>query len=206
MVRKTGKSTTKPNISASRNRAPAEAGPELTVRDEVKYPAVNLMATCLGEPLLYGNGFMGNREVDTLSDVSMETNPGDFSDLPDCMIIDPPETLPEEIFNIREVWNPEPPAAADTLPDIEAPSFSTSTPVVAITRGPLADVTNNISRATLAGAAETTLATASPKNEDSVSPFSLMVGLTQLTWPRENQDDDDPNVCTASTSTDHPIP
>ena len=80
------------------------------------------------------------------------------------MIIDPPETLPDDIFYVTELWNPELPApdSLNTPADIHQPSCSASIPVVVSTGGPLVDVTNNITPATLAGAAHTatTLATA----------------------------------------------
>ena len=98
---------------------------------------------------------MGNCEADSLSTVSLETNIGDYSKLPDCMIIDPPETLPEEIFDVRELWNLEPPS-----PETYQPICLTSTPVASTAGDPLVDVTNIISPEKLAeaGEAATTLA------------------------------------------------
>ena len=44
--------------------------------------------------------------------------------------MDPPETLPEEIVDIRELWNPEPICTPEreALPDIGEPRQSTAAP------------------------------------------------------------------------------
>ena len=100
MGRETGKSPPKPTTTPpSHNRAPAEAGLLTALKEEERFASANLIDTRPGEPLLYINVFMGNSEADALSTASMEVNVGDYSELPDCMIIDPQETLPEEIFD-----------------------------------------------------------------------------------------------------------
>ena len=86
--------------------------------------------------------------------MSMITNPGDYGELlPDCMIIDPPETLPEDL------WDPNL-STPEVLPDIQPPlsscsSSSASLPVVVTDRTPLTNVTNTITLDTLTEAAYT---------------------------------------------------
>ena len=93
---------------------------------------------------------------DALSDVSMITNPGVYGELPDCMIVDPPETLLEELFDVSDLWNPNPTTPV-VLPDILSPQSNCASSVSdGVThRTPLTDVTNTITPSTLTEAAYT---------------------------------------------------
>ena len=104
---------------------------------------------------------MEDDNSDALSDVSMITTPGDYGELPDCLIVNPPDTLQEELFDASDLWNPELNTPAEVLPDIQAPQYncasssSASVPVATTNRIPLTDVTNTITPATLTEAAYT---------------------------------------------------
>ena len=60
------------------------------------------------DPLI--GGTVELEESDKLSDVSIFTKPpSEAGELADCYIVDPPQTLPEEIFDISELLEtPEP--------------------------------------------------------------------------------------------------
>ena len=127
---------------------------------------------------------------DALSDVSMITNPGDYGELPDCIIIDPPETLQDELFDVSDLWGPNL-ATPEVLPDIQPPQFSCSfaassyVPVVVTHRTPLTNVTNTIAPDTLTAAAYTTNALATGAGLTSQPLMSILAGKTEP---------EDPNV------------
>ena len=68
---KMGKSPAKPTTTPpSHNRVPAEAEPVTALKEEERLASANIIDTRPGEPLLYGDVFMGNNEADALSTVS----------------------------------------------------------------------------------------------------------------------------------------
>ena len=129
MVRKgnTGKTN-----STTARRAPAAvtvplaAGPVQALKDIEDVATVGLFNTYPlqsdADPLIGGS--VEDDNSDALSDVSMITNPGDFGELPDCLIVDPPDTLQEELFEDSDLWNPEVNPPAEVLPDIKTPQYN----------------------------------------------------------------------------------
>ena len=97
-------------------------------------------------------GTVVDDDSNALSDVSMITNPGDYGEhLPDCMIIDPPETLQDELFYVSDLWDPNL-STPEVLPDIQPPQLSSCSsaaassssyvPDVVTHRAPLTAMTN----------------------------------------------------------------
>ena len=135
-------------------------------------------------------GTMVDDNSDALSDVSMITNPGDYGQLSDCMIIDPPVTFPEELFDIGDLWTPNSTIPAEVLSDIQPPqsncastsSSSTSSVSVAGThRTLLTDVTRTITLATLTAAAYTTNMLVEETQIVATQPLmSILAGIGEI--------------------------
>ena len=134
--------------------ASAEAGPVQAFKDREEVATVGLLDTYPlqsdADPLI--GGTVVDADSNALSDVSMITNPGDYGEhLPDCMIIDPPETLQDELFYVSDLWDPNP-STPEVLPDIQPPQLSSCSsaaassssyvPDVVTHRAPLTAMTN----------------------------------------------------------------
>ena len=91
---------------------PLEPGPVQVLKRREELGTVELYDTyplqSETDPLI--GGTVELEESDKLSDVSILTNPpSEAGELADCYIVDPPQTLPEEIFDISELLEtPEP--------------------------------------------------------------------------------------------------
>ena len=91
---------------------PLEPGPVQVLKRREELSTVELYDTyplqSETDPLI--GGTVELEESDKLSDVSILTNPpSEVGELADCYIVDPPQTLPEEIFDISELLEtPEP--------------------------------------------------------------------------------------------------
>ena len=117
------------------------------------------------------------------------------------MIIHPPETLPEELFDIGALWTPDSTTPAEVLPDIQPPqsncasyssyssstsssssSYSSSSASVAGTlRTPLTNVTNTIIPATLTAAAYTANRLAEDAQIVATQPLmSILAGIGEI--------------------------
>ena len=133
-----GKSKITNSIGTVRPAAATRAGPVQVLKDREDVATVGLYDTYplqSDADLLIG-GTVVLDESEKLSDVSMSTKAGsEAGELADCFIVDPPETLPEEIFDIRELWNPEPICTPEreALPDIGEPPQSTAAPATTTT-------------------------------------------------------------------------
>ena len=136
------------------------------------------------DPLI---GATMDENSNALSDVSMITNPGDYGELlPDCMIVDPLETLPEELFDVSDLWDPIL-STPEVLPDIQPPQSSCSSvsssssyvPVVVTHCTPLTDMTNTITPDTLTAAAYTANALATGAGLTSQPLLAALAGRTE---------------------------
>ena len=89
-----------------------EPGPVQVLKQREELSTVELYDTyplqSETDPLI--GGTVELEESDKLSDISILTNPpSEVGELADCYIVDPPQTLPEEIFDISELLEtPEP--------------------------------------------------------------------------------------------------
>ena len=90
-----------PATAAAAQAGPVQAGPVQALKDRAEGVTVSLFDTypLQSEADAFTGGAVVDDNSDALSDVSTITNPGDYGELPDCMIIDPPETLQEELFD-----------------------------------------------------------------------------------------------------------
>ena len=125
---------------------------------------------------------MVDENSDALSDVPMITNPGDYGELPDCMIVYPTETLQEQFFDVSDLWHPNlptPEVLLDILPPQSSCSSSSSVPVVVTDCAPLTDMTNTISPYTLAAAAHTASALAAGVGLTSQPLMTLLAGRSE---------------------------
>ena len=168
--------------------AAAEAGPVQMFKDREEVATVGLLNTYPlqsdADSLIGGTV---DENSDALSDVSMITNPGDYGELlPDCMIVDPLETLPEELFDVSDLLDPNL-STPEVLPDIQPPQSSCSSasssssyvPVVMTHRTPLTNVTNTITPDTLTAAAYTANALATGAGLTSQLLLAALAGRTE---------------------------
>ena len=118
MVRKGSSSKPKnSNTASTPRRAPAaaatggpdtvlQAGPVQVLKGREEVATVQLDDTypLQSETDPFIGGTVQAEASDELPDISSLTEkPSEYSELPDCYIVDPPETLPEEIFDISDL-------------------------------------------------------------------------------------------------------